>query len=140
MQFDSKYQRTMSEVEKIFESALEAITNGLSKLESENLKNQEKDAQIRALTQRVEDQNKEIEKLQARIKFLESKDNIFGSLVANYISANNDQANRIEKQSKEVTEIVKQHVKQLEQKDEIIKEKTAIIQKHHAVMTHLAWD
>ena len=131
---------TMSEVEKTFESAIEAITSGLSKLKSENLKNQEKDAQIGALTQRVEDQNKEIEKLQARIKFLESKDNIFGNLVANYISTNNDQANRIEKQCKEVTEIVKQHVKQLEQKDEIIKEKTAIIQKNHAVMTHLAWD
>ena len=130
----------MSEVEKTFESALEAITSGLSKLKSEKLKIQEKDAQIGALTQRVEDQNKEIEKLQARVKFLESKDNIFGSLVAKLISTNNDQANRIEKGSKEVTEMVKLYVKQLENKDKIIKEKTAIIQKNHAVMTHLAWD
>ena len=67
-------------------------------------------------------------------------DNIFGNLVAKLISTNNDQANRIEKGSKEVTEMVKLYVKQLENKDKIIKEKTAIIQKNHAVMTHLAWD
>ena len=90
----------MSEVEKSFESALEAITSGLSKLKSANLDIQGKDAQIGALTQRVEDQNKEIEKLQARIKFLESKNNIFGNLVAKLNSTNNDQALFILKEKK----------------------------------------